>query len=68
MAARLREELRTDVRMVHGHYGEFKVLVDDRGVVDGGKKVIFGIMPPASAVLEAVRRSLGGESPAGREP
>ncbi len=68
MAARLREELHTDVRMIHGHYGEFKVLVGDRVVVDGGKKVILGIMPPANSVLEAVRRSLGGESPTAGEP
>jgi len=54
--------------MVHGHYGEFKVLVGDSVVVDGGKKVILGIMPPASAVLEAVRRSLGGRSSTGAEP
>jgi len=67
VAARLREELHTNVRMVHGHYGEFKVLVDDRVVVDGGKKVILGIMPPANAVLEAVRRSLGGSSSTGGE-
>lgn len=44
--------------MVHGHYGEFKVLVDDNVVVDGGKKVILGIMPSAESVLEAVRRSV----------
>lgn len=50
--------------MVHGHYGEFKVLVDDRVVVDGGKKVILGIMPSADTVLDAVRRRVeegGGE-------
>jgi len=68
VAARLREELHTDVRMVHGHYGEFKVLVGDHVVVDGGKKVILGIMPPASAVLEAVRRGLGGQGPTAEEP
>jgi len=60
VAARLRSELNIEVRMVHGHYGEFKVLVGDRVVVDGGRKVILGIMPPGDAVLEAVRRSLGG--------
>ena len=46
--------------MVHGRYGEFKVLVDDRVVVDGGRKVILGIMPSADTVLEAVRRGLEG--------
>ncbi len=58
MAARLRSDLNTDVQMVHGRYGEFKVLVDDKVVVDGGKKVILGIMPSAESVLEAVRASL----------
>jgi len=67
VAARLREELHTDVRMVHGHYGEFKVLVDDRVVVDGGKKVILGLMPPANTVLEAVRRGLDQSSTAGEQ-
>lgn len=60
MAARLREDLHTDVAMVHGRYGELKVLVDDRVVVDGGKKVILGIMPSADTVIEAVRRGLEG--------
>lgn len=46
--------------MVHGHYGEFKVLVDDTVVVDGGKKVILGIMPTAESVEDAVRSALGG--------
>lgn len=58
MAARLRRELNTDVEMIHGRYGEFKVLVDDRVVVDGGKRVILGIMPSAESVLEAVRAGL----------
>jgi len=67
VAARLREELHTDVRLVHGRYGEFKVLVGDTVVVDGGKKVILGIMPSGNTVLEAVRRSLGGERPTAGE-
>lgn len=41
--------------MVHGRYGEFKVLVDGRVLVDGGAKVILGIMPSARTVLDAVR-------------
>ncbi len=44
--------------MVHGHYGEFKVMVNDKVVVDGGAKVILGIMPTSDAVLEAVRIEL----------
>jgi hypothetical protein len=47
--------------MVHGRYGEFKVLVNDKVVVDGGVKVILGIMPTGDAVLEAVRAASGTE-------
>jgi hypothetical protein len=57
VAARLRRELTTEVEMVHGHYGEFKVLVDGKVIVDGGAKVILGIMPSSDSVLEAVRAS-----------
>lgn len=59
MAARLRRELNTDVEMVHGRYGEYKVLVDGKVVVDGGAKVILGIMPSGDSVVQAVRASLG---------
>lgn len=45
--------------MVHGRYGEYKVLVDGKVVVDGGAKVILGIMPSGDSVVEAVRASLG---------
>lgn len=47
--------------MVHGRYGEFKVLVDDKVVVDGGAKVILGIMPSGDSILEAVRSSMGAQ-------
>ena len=36
MAAQLRRELSTDVEMVRGRYGEFKVFVDGDVVMDGG--------------------------------
>jgi hypothetical protein len=61
VAARLRRELKTEVQMVHGRYGEFKVLVDDKVVVDGGAKVILGIMPSGDSILEAVRSSMGAQ-------
>jgi hypothetical protein len=44
--------------MVHGHYGEFKVLVDDETLVDGGAKVILGIMPPAGEIVTLLRDRL----------
>jgi hypothetical protein len=55
VAARLRRELKTDVDLVKGRYGEFKVLVDDKVVVDGGALVTLGIMPSGKKVVEAVR-------------
>jgi len=58
VAARLRRDLRTDVDMVHGRYGEFKVLVDGREVVDGGALTVLGVMPSRRKVLEVVRASL----------
>ncbi len=58
MAARIRRELKTEVEMVRGRYGEFKVLVDGEVVVDAGAKAILGILPTGKKVVEAVRRRL----------
>jgi len=44
--------------MVHGHYGEYKVLVDDEVVVDGGALVVVGVMPPSGKTVEKVRERL----------
>ncbi len=44
--------------MAHGPYGEFKVLVDGKVVVDGGAKVILGIMPSADKIIDAVRKRM----------
>jgi hypothetical protein len=55
VAARLRRELNTDVDLVKGRYGEFKVLVDDKVVIDGGALVTLGIMPSGKKVVETVR-------------
>jgi len=40
---------------VKGRYGEFKVLVDDKVVIDGGALVTLGIMPSGKKVVETVR-------------
>jgi hypothetical protein len=60
VAAQLRRELKTEVEMVRGRYGEFKVLVDGDVVVDGGAKVVLGIMPSRRSVVDAVRARLAG--------
>jgi hypothetical protein len=60
VAARLRRELRTEVEMLRGHYGEFKVLVDGDTVIDGGALAAFGVLPSGRKVLDAVRARLSG--------
>jgi hypothetical protein len=47
-----------DVETAHGNYGEFKVLVDDETVIDGGALVVLGVLPSGRKVVEAVRASL----------
>ena len=64
MAARLRRELNTDVDLVKGRYGEFKVLVDDQVVIDGGALVSLGIMPSGKKVVATVRPLVSKAAPA----
>jgi hypothetical protein len=58
VAARIRRELHTEVEMVRGRYGEFKVLVDGKTVVDGGALAAMGVLPSSRKVLDAVRARL----------
>lgn len=58
MAARLRRELATDVEMVRGRYGEFKILVDGRPAVDAGALAVLGVLPSARTAIAAVRAEL----------
>jgi hypothetical protein len=60
VAARLRRELGSDVEMVPGRYGEFKVLVDGETVVDGGALAALGVLPSGRKVVDAVRARLTG--------
>lgn len=46
--------------MVHGRYGEYKVLVDGEVVIDGGTLAALGIVPARRKVVEAVRSRLSG--------
>lgn len=55
MAAKLRRELGIEVDMVHGSYAEYKVLVDDETVIDGGALTALGIVPADKKVVDAVR-------------
>ena len=58
VAARLRRELVSDVEMIKGRYGEFKVLVDGQTVVDAGALAALGVLPSARRVVDAVKAKL----------
>jgi hypothetical protein len=47
--------------MVRGRYGEFKVLVDGKTVIDGGALAALGVLPSGRKVLEAVRARLSNQ-------
>jgi hypothetical protein len=44
--------------MLHGRYGEFKVLVDGESVVDAGPLAALGMLPSGRKVVAAVRDRL----------
>jgi hypothetical protein len=58
VAARLRREFSRDVAMVHGGYGEFKVLVNDQVVIDAGALTALGVVPSTRRIIDAVRARL----------
>jgi len=58
VAAKLRRELRIEVDMVHGSYGEYKVLVDGDTVIDGISLAALGIGSDRLDVVAAVRARL----------
>ena len=58
MAADLRRELKVDVELVEGRYGEFAVLVDGKEVVGGGPFAFVGVMPSKREVRERVAERL----------
>jgi hypothetical protein len=62
VAARLRRELGIEVDAIHGHYGEYTVLVDGEPVIDGGLLVTIGVMPSSRKVVETVRERLASRS------
>jgi hypothetical protein len=51
----IRRVLGTEVQMIHGRYGEFKVLVDVDAVIDVGLLSAVGILPSSKRTVEAVR-------------
>ena len=49
--------------MIRGQYGEYKVLVDDAVVIDGGPLVILGVMPSSRKIVDTVRGRVSGTRP-----
>jgi hypothetical protein len=58
VAARIRRELKTEVEMVRGSYGQFQVAVDGDTIIDGGALAALGVLPSGRKVVEAVRARL----------
>ena len=58
MAARLSRELQTDVDMIKGRYGQFKVAVDGQTVIDGGTAAFLGVLPSRAKIVAAVKERL----------
>jgi len=44
--------------MVHGRYGEFKVLVDGETVIDGGTLAFLGVLPTGEDIVAVVKDRL----------
>ena len=58
MAALLKRELKIEPELVHGPYGQFKIEVDGREVVDGGAAAALGIVPSNTKIVAVVGRAL----------
>ena len=58
MAATLRRELKSDVEMIRGRYGDFQVLVDGAPIIDGGAAAFLGVVPSRRKIVAAVRARL----------
>jgi hypothetical protein len=50
--------LNADVEVLGGPYGQFKVELDGKPVVEGGPLAMLGVLPSVQTVLEAVRAHL----------
>jgi hypothetical protein len=44
--------------MVSARYGEFKVLVDGRTIIDGGAAAFLGVLPSGRKIVAAVKEGL----------
>ena len=62
MAALLKRELATEPDLVHGPYGQFKIEVDGREVLDAGAMALLGVVPTNSRILAVVSHALEGQA------
>jgi hypothetical protein len=60
VAVRILKELGIQVQLEHGTYGEYRVILDGQVIIDGGSRVVIGVYPSASGIMEAVRSRLSG--------
>jgi hypothetical protein len=58
VAAKLHDETGIKPEMVHGAYGEFRVLVDGEPVVESGALGFLGVLPSVTSVIAAVRQRI----------
>jgi hypothetical protein len=58
VADKIKRELNIEPEMVHGKYGEYKVLVGNVVIIDAGPKVILGIFPSANEIIGAEKKEL----------
>ena len=63
MAALLKREHGTEPELVHGSYGQFKIDVDGREVLDAGAMAALGVVPTNSRILAVVSNALEARSP-----
>ena len=58
MAALLERTFDQTIERIHGPYGQFRIDVDGREVLDAGVLAALGIVPPNATILESVRTAL----------
>jgi hypothetical protein len=54
VATLLENEFGETVKRVHGPYGQFRIDVDGREILDAGLPAVLGIIPSNASILEAV--------------
>jgi hypothetical protein len=58
VARLLKETLGIEAELEHGPYGQYKILVDDREVIDAGVMAALVIVPSNADLVDAVRKAL----------